>query len=173
MISLGCPGNGGSKMFEPEFVMFMSWMPPGASAAHDYLRQDKSKEKRFAFDQAFGPDVDTKTLFTATAEPLIKSVIGQQRVSISHWNFICGFDIHSKTQTFSRYFFSAFRCIYWDWGASRLQRNRLRLWFHGSRKDLHHDWHTCGAWHHVPLSRGDLQRGNHCNHRCRGRWKWG
>lgn len=59
-------------------------MPPGASAAHDYLRQDKSKEKRFAFDQAFGPDVDTKTLFTATAEPLIKSVIGQQRVSITH-----------------------------------------------------------------------------------------
>ena len=46
---------------------------PGASAAHDYLRQDKSKEKRFAFDQAFGPDADTKTLFTATAEPLIKS----------------------------------------------------------------------------------------------------
>ena len=45
----------------------------GASAANDYLRQDKSKEKRFAFDQAFGSDVDTKTLFKATAEPLIKS----------------------------------------------------------------------------------------------------
>lgn len=50
-------------------------LDPGASAAHDYLRQDKSKEKRFAFDQAFGPDADTKTLFTATAEPLIKSVL--------------------------------------------------------------------------------------------------
>ncbi|CAK9004185.1 Kinesin-like protein KIF19 [Durusdinium trenchii] len=49
-------------------------LDPGASAANDYLRQDKSKEKRFAFDQAFG-DVDTKTLFTATAEPLIKSVL--------------------------------------------------------------------------------------------------
>lgn len=51
-------------------------LPRGASAAHDYLRQDKSKEKRFAFDNAFGPDADTKTLFTATAEPLIKSAPG-------------------------------------------------------------------------------------------------
>ncbi|CAE7255704.1 kif19 [Symbiodinium necroappetens] len=50
-------------------------LDPGASAANDYLRQDKSKEKRFAFDQAFGSDVDTKTLFKATAEPLIKSVL--------------------------------------------------------------------------------------------------
>ncbi|CAE7253033.1 kif19 [Symbiodinium sp. CCMP2456] len=50
-------------------------LDPGASAANDYLRQDKSKEKRFAFDQAFGSDVDTQTLFKATAEPLIKSVL--------------------------------------------------------------------------------------------------
>ena len=59
------------------WMLWEKWIctQPGASAAHDYLRQDKSKEKRFAFDQAFGPDADTKTLFTATAEPLIKSAL--------------------------------------------------------------------------------------------------
>jgi len=45
------------------------------AASNDYLRHDKSKEKRFAFDQAFGADTDNGVLFNATAEPLVDSVL--------------------------------------------------------------------------------------------------
>jgi len=49
-------------------------LDPGA-ASNDYLRQDKSKEKRFAFDQAFDAQTDSQRVFEATAQPLIGSVL--------------------------------------------------------------------------------------------------
>eukprot|EP00930_Biecheleria_cincta_P068804 TRINITY_DN5662_c0_g4_i1.p1 TRINITY_DN5662_c0_g4~~TRINITY_DN5662_c0_g4_i1.p1 ORF type:complete len:866 (+),score=155.76 TRINITY_DN5662_c0_g4_i1:60-2657(+) len=46
-------------------------LDPGVAASNDYLRADKSKEKRFAFDHAYGPEVGTQELFEATTQPLI------------------------------------------------------------------------------------------------------
>merc|ERR550514_2516366 len=48
---------------------------PGSAAANDYLRLDKSREKRFAFDHAFGPEVTSQELFQATTQPLVNSVL--------------------------------------------------------------------------------------------------
>lgn len=50
-------------------------MDPGAAASNDYLRVDKTREKRYAFDQAFGPEVGTQEIFTATTKPLITAVM--------------------------------------------------------------------------------------------------
>jgi kinesin family protein 18/19 len=47
----------------------------GAVLPNDYLRQDKSREKRYAFDSAFGPEVGTHQIFTATTKPLIGAVM--------------------------------------------------------------------------------------------------
>lgn len=49
-------------------------MDPG-SASNDYLRLDKSKEKRYAFDQAFGTEVATQEIFQTTTKPLISAVM--------------------------------------------------------------------------------------------------
>ena len=49
-------------------------LDPGA-ASNDYLRQDKSKEKRFAFDQAFDAETGNQRLFEATTQPLIGSIV--------------------------------------------------------------------------------------------------
>jgi len=49
-------------------------LDPGA-ASNDYLRHDKSKEKRFAFDQAFDAETGNQRLFEATTQPLIGSIV--------------------------------------------------------------------------------------------------
>ncbi|CAK9040157.1 Kinesin-like protein KIF19 [Durusdinium trenchii] len=49
-------------------------LDPGA-ASTDYLRHDKSKEKRFAFDQAFDPETSNQQIFQATTQPLIGSIL--------------------------------------------------------------------------------------------------
>lgn len=49
-------------------------LDPGA-ASNDYLRHDKSREKRYAFDHAFGPEAGTEELFQATAKPLLDAVL--------------------------------------------------------------------------------------------------
>merc|ERR1719160_610242 len=47
----------------------------GRYESNDYLRADKSREKRYAFDQAFGPQVCTQEIFTYTTKPLISAVM--------------------------------------------------------------------------------------------------
>lgn len=49
-------------------------LDPGA-ASNDYLRHDKSKEKRFAFDQAFDAETGNQRLFEATTQPLIGRLV--------------------------------------------------------------------------------------------------
>eukprot|EP00931_Biecheleriopsis_adriatica_P016452 TRINITY_DN12111_c0_g1_i3.p1 TRINITY_DN12111_c0_g1~~TRINITY_DN12111_c0_g1_i3.p1 ORF type:complete len:869 (-),score=183.58 TRINITY_DN12111_c0_g1_i3:177-2783(-) len=57
-------------------------LDPGAAASNDYLRQDKTKEKRFAFDQAFGPDVNNEQLFEVTTKPLIDCLLQGYNTSV-------------------------------------------------------------------------------------------
>lgn len=68
--------NGGAqdicRVMDGRLVLLLD---PGVAASNDYLRLDKSKEKRFAFDQAFGQEAGTQTLFDALAGPLIESVL--------------------------------------------------------------------------------------------------
>ena len=49
-------------------------LDPG-TASNDYLRHEKSKEKRFAFDQAFDANTKNQQLFEATAQPLIGAAV--------------------------------------------------------------------------------------------------
>eukprot|EP00928_Gymnodinium_smaydae_P043667 TRINITY_DN29217_c0_g1_i2.p1 TRINITY_DN29217_c0_g1~~TRINITY_DN29217_c0_g1_i2.p1 ORF type:complete len:951 (-),score=218.53 TRINITY_DN29217_c0_g1_i2:28-2880(-) len=57
-------------------------LDPDTAKSNDYLRQDKSREKRFAFDQAFGADVGTREVFTTTTEPLISAVMQAYNASV-------------------------------------------------------------------------------------------
>lgn len=50
-------------------------LDPGSSMSNDYLRAEKSREKRYAFDQAFGPETGTEEVFVATTKPLIGAVL--------------------------------------------------------------------------------------------------
>jgi len=50
-------------------------MDPGAAATNDYLRADKSREKRYAFDRAFGPEAGTQEVYEATTRPLVAVVM--------------------------------------------------------------------------------------------------
>lgn len=59
------------RIMEKNLVILMD---PGA-AVNDYLRHDKTKEKRYAFDQAFSSDVSTRDIFTTTTQPLINAVM--------------------------------------------------------------------------------------------------
>eukprot|EP00929_Paragymnodinium_shiwhaense_P024716 TRINITY_DN15126_c0_g1_i2.p1 TRINITY_DN15126_c0_g1~~TRINITY_DN15126_c0_g1_i2.p1 ORF type:complete len:1076 (+),score=271.79 TRINITY_DN15126_c0_g1_i2:220-3447(+) len=57
-------------------------MDPGSQMSHDYLRQDKSREKRYAFDHAFGQDAPTDEVFAATTKPLIGAVLQAYNASV-------------------------------------------------------------------------------------------
>lgn len=57
-------------------------MDPGAAASNDYLRVDKSREKRYAFDQAFGPETPTEQIFAATTKPLIGTVMKSYNATV-------------------------------------------------------------------------------------------
>ncbi|CAD7937394.1 unnamed protein product [Amoebophrya sp. A25] len=48
---------------------------PQITAADDYLRINKSKEKRYTFDHAFGEKEDTERIYNATVRPLVESVL--------------------------------------------------------------------------------------------------
>merc|ERR1712125_213460 len=45
------------------------------SNGHDVLGQNRSKEKRYAFDFAFGPDTSTRTVYNHTTRFLIDGVV--------------------------------------------------------------------------------------------------
>eukprot|EP00747_Dinoflagellata_sp_TGD_P162684 gnl/TRDRNA2_/TRDRNA2_180553_c0_seq1.p1 gnl/TRDRNA2_/TRDRNA2_180553_c0~~gnl/TRDRNA2_/TRDRNA2_180553_c0_seq1.p1 ORF type:complete len:1036 (-),score=198.18 gnl/TRDRNA2_/TRDRNA2_180553_c0_seq1:71-3178(-) len=48
---------------------------PQITAADDYLRLNKSKERRFAFDEAFGYDAVQNQVYLRTTQPLIPGVL--------------------------------------------------------------------------------------------------
>ena len=48
------------------------------------MRHDKSKEKRFAFDEAFDASTKNQLLFEATAQPLIGAILNQHLVAFKN-----------------------------------------------------------------------------------------
>mmetsp|Transcript_34315 Transcript_34315/g.80273 ORF Transcript_34315/g.80273 Transcript_34315/m.80273 type:complete len:873 (-) Transcript_34315:35-2653(-) len=57
-------------------------LDPSLHGNHDFLRIDKSREKRYAFDHAFGAEVNTEEVFTACTAPLIASVMQAYKATV-------------------------------------------------------------------------------------------
>jgi len=67
------------RVLERSLVILLD---PSVHGNHDFLRVDKSREKRYAFDHAFGPDVGTEEVFRACTAPLIASVLQAYKATV-------------------------------------------------------------------------------------------
>ena len=56
-------------------------MDPKADSA-DILRANRSRERKYAFDYAFGPDISTETVFSNTAKFLVDGVLNGYNATV-------------------------------------------------------------------------------------------